>query len=95
MFPAERQACVAQNTCPSWPVDPGSTLTASMQGCFDMMWAEGAPPQGVEACIADATGCYQMHGHWITMATQQATVVACGFYLMPDGTYWMNQNFGN
>jgi hypothetical protein len=84
----------AQNTCPGWPVDPGSTLIATMQSCLDAMWAEGEPAEGVPACIADTAGCFQMHGHWINMASQESAAVACGFYQLSDGSYWMNQNFG-
>jgi hypothetical protein len=83
-----------QNTCPGYPVRSGSTLTATLAGCIDQMWAEGEPANGVDACIADRTGCFQMHGHWINMSMASYKVVACGFYKMSNGRYWMNQNFG-
>lgn len=81
----------AQNTCPGWP---GNDVQGSLLRCLDQMWAEGEPPQGVAACIQDRTGCFQMHGHWINMSSSTSQVVACGFYRMPNGSVWMNQNFG-
>jgi hypothetical protein len=30
----------------------------------------------------------------MNMADTGYGVVACGFYQMPDGRWWMNQNFG-
>lgn len=83
----------AQNTCPGYPVRSGSTVEAALEGCLEQMWDEGEPSQGVRACIADS-GCFQMHGHWINMSEASHGVVACGFYRMANGRYWMNQNFG-
>jgi hypothetical protein len=83
-----------QNTCPGYPVRAGSTLTKTLTGCLDQMWAEGEPPNGTDACIADRTGCFLMHGHWINMSMKNYGTVACGFYKMANGRYWMNQNFG-
>jgi hypothetical protein len=34
-----------------------------------------------------------MHGHWINMVSTTSTWVACGFYNVEGGTYWMNQDF--
>jgi hypothetical protein len=84
-----------QNTCPGYPVRAGSTLTASLTGCLDQMWAEGEPAEGVQACIKDTAGCFQKHGHWINMSMANYKVVACGFYKMANGRFWMNQNFGS
>lgn len=84
----------SQNTCPGYPVRAGGTVSATLKGCLDQMWAEGEPPNGVQACTADRNGCYQMHGHWINMTSSSITTVACGFYKMENGRYWMNQNFG-
>ena len=83
-----------QNTCPGYPVRPGGTLTDTLNGCLMQMWAEGEPANGVDACIADRTGCFLMHGHWINMSLARYTTVACGFYKMSNGRFWMNQNFG-
>ncbi len=52
------------------------------------------PAQGIQPCIADRTGCFLMHGHWINMQNETYGRVACGFYKMANGNYWMNQNFG-
>lgn len=84
----------AQNTCPGYPVRNGGSVTASLNQCLAQMWAEGEPPNGVDACIMDRSGCFQMHGHWINMQSATSKQVACGFYKMPNGRYWMNQNFG-
>lgn len=84
----------SQNTCPGYPVRAGGTVTSTLKGCLDQMWAEGEPPNGVQACTADRSGCFQMHGHWINMTSTTVTTVACGFYKMTNGRYWMNQNFG-
>jgi hypothetical protein len=83
-----------QNTCPGYPVRAGGTITTTLTGCLDQMWAEGEPPNGTQACIADRTGCFLMHGHWINMSMANYGTVACGFYKMTNGRYWMNQNFG-
>jgi hypothetical protein len=82
----------AQNTCPGWPSRP--SLAESLKRCLAQMWAEGEPPNGVAACIADRTGCFQMYGHWINMTSTNSRVVSCGFYDMGNGQYWMNQDFG-
>lgn len=84
----------AQNACPGYPVRNGSTVDVALQGCLKQMWDEGEPSEGVRACIADSSGCFQMHGHWINMTDTNSGVVACGFYRMTNGSYWMNQNFG-
>lgn len=83
-----------QNTCPGYPVSAGSTLTKTLQSCLQQMWAEGEPPVGTQACIQDSTGCFQKYGHWINMSMANYGTVACGFYKMTNGRYWMNQNFG-
>jgi hypothetical protein len=83
----------AQNTCPGYPARNGD-VTASLNQCLMQMWAEGEPPNGVDACIMDRSGCFQMHGHWINMQSATSKQVACGFYKMANGRYWMNQNFG-
>ena len=83
----------AQNTCPGYPARNGD-VTASLKQCLMQMWAEGEPANGVDACIMDRSGCFQMHGHWINMQSATSKQVACGFYKMANGRYWMNQNFG-
>jgi hypothetical protein len=82
-----------QNSCPGYPVR-GGDVAATLKMCLAQMWAEGPPPNGVDACIQDSTGCFLMHGHWINMQMAQYKTVGCGFYKMSDGRYWMNQNFG-
>lgn len=81
----------AQNTCPGWPVGGRSgnaDVASALKGCLKMMWEEGPPPS------ASCTGaCYQQHGHYLNMSARGTKRVACGFYRMKNGNYWMNQNF--
>ena len=72
----------------------GSTLQDSLKGCLDQMWAEGEPPIPRADCIRDYQGCFLPHGHYINMTDTRSQVVSCGFYEMPDGRWWMNQDFG-
>jgi uncharacterized protein YkwD len=88
------QQLFAQNTCPGYPLR-GGTVTSALTGCLDQMWGEGEPPQGSEACKQDQTGCYPKYGHWINMTDPAYKSVVCSFYKMSNGSYWMNQNFGN
>lgn len=90
----QRLGLGAQNTCPGWPVRGGGTVTTALKGCLDAMWDEGEPAVGTAACIQDTSGCFQDHGHWINMSSASSMTVACGFYKMSNGAYWMNQNFG-
>jgi hypothetical protein len=67
----------AQNECPGWPGPPGD----SIQGCLDMMWAEGPGED------------FDVHGHYLNMSSDEYTEVACGFYELPDGSWWGAQDF--
>lgn len=58
----------------------GTAIEAITQ-CLASMWAEGPGPPGPE------------HGHYLTMSSTQYSKVACGFYQMPDGGWWMVQDF--
>ena len=87
----------AQNTCPGWGVggfSGNATIEDALQGCLAGMWAEGEPPVSRQACIADYVGCFLQHGHFLNMSDPNARVVSCGFYMMDDGRWWMNQDFG-
>jgi hypothetical protein len=87
----------AQDTCPELPVGGGATLLSSLKQCLAQMWDEGPPPSGttVAQCIQDYSGCFLQHGHWINMSDSYMTqtAVSCGFYQMPSGDYWSNQDF--
>lgn len=81
----------AQNTCPGWPVGGRSgnaNVAAALKSCLKMMWDEGKPPTG--RCSG---ACFQAHGHYLNMSAPGTKRVACGFYKMKNGRYWMNQNF--
>jgi hypothetical protein len=67
----------AQNECPGWMGEPKSMIG----GCLDLMWAEGPG--------AD----FGKHGHYINMSSKDYKQVACGFYLMANGSTWAVQNF--
>ncbi|MET0387738.1 MAG: hypothetical protein ABW321_17335 [Polyangiales bacterium] len=86
----------AQNTCPGWGVGGRSgngTVADALKGCLRAMWDEGEPPVSREMCQQDYQGCFLAHGHYLNMSGN-AGAVACSFYKMSDGKYWMNQDFG-
>jgi uncharacterized protein YkwD len=70
---------MAQNTCPSW-----GSVDSVLSGCLLSMFCEGPSPSGKWD---------NAHGHHMTMVSTQYTKVACGFYAMSDGSYWVNINF--
>jgi hypothetical protein len=85
----------AENTCPGWGVGPrtgNNTLADALKGCLKAMWAEGEPPVSRAECTQDINGCFQDHGHYLNMSGT-AAAVACSFYKMKSGQYWMNQDF--
>jgi hypothetical protein len=86
----------AQNTCPGYPVrgEGIAGIETSLKRCLDQMWDEGEPPVPIDQCIDDYQNCFLPHGHWINMQSTSSQVVSCGFYEMPNGSYWMNQDFG-
>jgi hypothetical protein len=83
-----------QNTCPGYSIRGGATLESTLFGCLRQMWDEGPPPLPRDQCIQQYQTCFLVHGHFMNMADTGYGVVACGFYQMPDGRWWMNQNFG-
>jgi hypothetical protein len=85
-----------QNTCPGWnPNFYGGEVNA-LNACLEMMWDEGEPPMPRNQCVQPANyqTCFLVHGHYMNMSDPGYSVVACGFYRMPNGEIWMNQNFG-
>jgi hypothetical protein len=66
----------AQNECPGWP-----SVEDTVQGCLDMMWAEGPGEP------------FSEHGHYLNMSSTQYTEVACGFHVTSSGSVWAVQNF--
>lgn len=70
---------MAQNTCPGW-----GSIDSVLGGCLLGMFCEGP----------SASGKWDMdHGHHMNMVSTSYTSVACGFYQMSDGQYWVNMNF--
>lgn len=87
----------AENSCPGYPVGGfggGGTLADTFKACMKQMWAEGEPPVPRQECIQDAAGCFEQHGHYMNMTDPNLGSVACSFYKMKDGRYWMSQDFG-
>jgi hypothetical protein len=88
----------AQNTCPGWNPNRYGGVTNALNACLQAMWAEGEPPEGRDKCLSDYfagnTACFLAHGHYLNMSSSTNRVVSCGFYLMPNGSVWMNQDFG-
>jgi hypothetical protein len=83
-----------QNTCPGWPVNRFGGEQPALEMCLMQMWDEGEPPIPVNQCIQMYDSCFLPHGHWINMQMESYGVVSCGFYTMPNGNVWMNQDFG-
>jgi hypothetical protein len=80
----------AQNTCPGWNPDWYGGEAGALRSCLEAMWNEGEPPVPRDQCTGQ---CFQTYGHYLNM-TSGASVVSCGFYRMPNGEIWMNQDFG-
>lgn len=88
----------AQDTCPGWRPGQYGGVENAMKACLQGMWSEGEPPEGRDQCIQEYfsgnTACFLAHGHYLNMSSTDNTIVSCGFYVMPDGRVWMNQDFG-
>jgi hypothetical protein len=68
----------AQNLCPGFP---GATAEQAVEFCLPAMWAEGPG--------AD----YNLHGHYLNMASPYFTKVACGFHRDATGALWFVSDF--
>ncbi len=66
----------AQNECPGW-----GSLDQIIDGCLDMMWAEGPGEP------------FSEHGHYINMSSTHYSEVACGFHVTASGAVWAVQDF--
>jgi hypothetical protein len=66
-----------QNECPGWPGPPDSMIGQ----CLAMMWAEGPGPFNMG------------HGHYDNMSSTSYTKVACGYYVLTNGSVWATQDF--
>ena len=67
----------AQNECPGWSGPPIDAIA----GCLAQMWAEGPGDD------------FSSHGHYINMSSTRYTRVACGFYSLPNSSFWAVQDF--
>lgn len=67
----------AQDECPGWPGPPEQMIPQ----CLAAMWAEGPGSD------------FSKHGHYINMSNASYTSVACGFYVLPNGSVWAAQDF--
>lgn len=83
-----------QNSCPAWDISFFASDEEALMACLDMMWAEGEPPVSRIECADDYLGCFSKHGHYLNMSNPGNTRMSCGFFRMPDGELWMNQDFG-
>jgi hypothetical protein len=84
----------AQDTCPGWPASRYGGEANALKQCLMQMWAEGEPPVPRADCIRDYQNCFLKYGHYLNMSDPGSHVVSCGFYRMPNGSIWMNQDFG-
>jgi hypothetical protein len=88
----------AQDTCPGWPPGQYGGPAGALKNCLQSMWAEGEPPEGRTACInayfAGNIACFEAHGHYLNMSDPANGTASCGFFVMPNGRLWMNQDFG-
>ena len=89
----------AQDTCPGWPPQQYGGAEGALKACLMSMWNEGEPPEGRQTCINEYfsgnIACFEKYGHYLNMSDPSNTVVSCGFYVMPNGALWMNQDFGH
>jgi hypothetical protein len=89
----------AQDTCPGWDPARYGGAEGALKACLQSMWAEGAPPEGRTQCIQEYfqgnTACFLKYGHYLNMSDPANGVASCGFYVMPGGKLWMNQDFGH
>jgi hypothetical protein len=86
----------SQDTCPGWSVTGG--VANALKMCLMSMWNEGEPPEGRQQCISEYfagnIACFEAHGHYLNMSDPNNGTVSCGFYVMPNGKVWMNQDMG-
>lgn len=88
----------AQDTCPGWNPNQYGGAAGALKACLQSMWNEGIPPEGRDKCISDYfagnTACFLKYGHYLNMSDPGNGTVSCGFYVMPNGSLWMNQDLG-
>jgi hypothetical protein len=89
----------AQDTCPGWPPKQYGGAQGALTNCLMSMWNEGEPPEGRDKCLMEYfsgdIACFEKYGHYLNMSDPGNSVVSCGFYVMPNGNLWMNQDLGH
>lgn len=89
----------AQDTCPGWDPTRYGGAEGALKACLQSMWAEGEPPEGRTQCVQEYfqgnTACFLKYGHYLNMSDPANGVASCGFYVMPNGKLWMNQDLGH
>jgi hypothetical protein len=86
----------SEDTCPGWGVggfSGNATIADALKGCLKSMWEEGEPPVSRAECQQDYQNCFLKYGHYLNMSDPNVGSVACSFYKMKSGQYWMNQDF--
>jgi hypothetical protein len=86
----------SEDTCPGWGVGGftgNATVADALKGCLKSMWAEGEPPVSRAMCVQDYAGCFEKYGHYLNMSDPGVGSVACSFFHMKNGQWWMNQDF--
>jgi hypothetical protein len=86
----------SEDTCPGWGVggfSGNASVADALKGCLKAMWAEGEPPVSRAMCVQDYAGCFEKYGHYLNMSDPGVGSVACSFYHMKNGQWWMNQDF--
>jgi hypothetical protein len=86
----------SEDTCPGWGVGArtgNATIADALKSCLKSMWGEGEPPVSRAMCQQDYQNCFLKYGHYLNMSDPNVGSVACSFYKMMNGQYWMNQDF--
>jgi hypothetical protein len=86
----------SEDTCPGWGTggfSGNATVADALKSCLKSMWGEGEPPVSRAMCVQDYAGCFEKYGHYLNMSDPGVGSVACSFYHMKNGQWWMNQDF--
>jgi hypothetical protein len=75
----------------------GLVLLFTFERLVRVQASGGADPRPLyAAALALGLGLtFLKHGHYLNMSDPNNRVVACSFYKMANGAYWMNQDFAS